>query len=330
MVDKTIAYSNSGGFWKTRYTFVSSCYAFVDRCLISFNKFFTEAPVWKHDDNGVARTKFYGGEPSGSGIAVTFNENPSQNKLYKAFSLESTNNIAGGLNIFTVNNSSNPFQRKEIEVGLLEDRGGIMYGHIGRETVASGANVKLVGRIMGNNGVFSSAVIPRNYMIQFAEGGKSNLSKGIYLGDDGQNVNTPAATAGSKFFIYNASPTNGQAQYFTLLSTVGVGLPTTYTAFPSDLTLYNQSFAGGNTSENDISLAVDLSETELFNSYGQDLLDEVYDTGNLYLYSISPEAVNAEDPKGQTADAVISLGSEPYELYALNVEYSPTDLDHSK
>jgi len=62
MPSKTIAYSNKGGFWKTRYTFFSSCYAFVDRCLISFNQKFdtTEGvkPVWKHDENDT-RTSFY-------------------------------------------------------------------------------------------------------------------------------------------------------------------------------------------------------------------------------------------------------------------------------
>ena len=85
MPDKTIAYSNRGGFWKTRYTFFSSCYAFVDRCLISFAKSFVSDAVWKHDENET-RTSFYGGGAAGSGVSVTFNENPSQNKVYKAFS----------------------------------------------------------------------------------------------------------------------------------------------------------------------------------------------------------------------------------------------------
>ena len=305
MADKTIAYSNSGGFWKTRYTFVSSCYAFVDRCLISFNKAFTSAPVWKHDDNGVARTNFYNGGTDGSGIAVTFNENPSQNKLYKAFSLESTNNVAG-LNIFTVNNSSNLTQRKEIEVGVLEDRGGIMYGHIGRETVASGANVKLVGRIVSQSLNDQDEAV--GYVMQFAEGGKSNL------------FNYPGNL--TKFFIYNAST----GAYFTNdLDATTPTPPLTYAGLAANLTLSNtEQGADGfaNTTENSIFL-------------NGDLIDPLDDEGNpiagpFFLYSISPEAINAEDPKGQTADAVILLGSAEYELYALNVEYSPTDLDHSK
>ena len=305
MADKTIAYSNSGGFWKTRYTFASSCYAFVDRCLISFNKFFVNVPVWKHDDNDVIRTRFYG-VTGGSGIAVTFNENPSQNKLYKAFSLESTNNVAGGLNVFTVNNSSNLLQRKEIEVGLLEDRGGIMYGHIGRETVASGANVKLVGRIISQS--LDENESPVGYVMQFAEGGKSNL------------FNYPGNL--TRFFIYNAST----GTYFTnSIDNTEALPPLTYAGLDPDLTLANtdqgaEGFA--NTTENSIFLDGVLIDP--LDAEGEPI------AGPFFLYSISPEAVNAEDPKGQTADAVILLGSQPYELYALNVEYSPTDLDHSK
>jgi hypothetical protein len=38
---------------------------------------------------------------------------------------------------------------------------------------------------------------------------------------------------------------------------------------------------------------------------------------------------NGDSPKGQYADAVVSLGSDDFEVYALNVEYSPTNLDHN-
>lgn len=312
MANKTIAYSNKGGFWKTRYTFFSSCYAFVDRCLISFNKSFTTIttpiengetitlePVWKHDEND-ARTSFYGTQ-GGSGIAVTFNTSPSQNKLYKAFSLESTNNITG-LNTFSVNNSSVPTQVKTITAGALQERGGIMYGHIGRETVASGANVKLVGRIISQSDDGDS------YVMQFAEGGKSNLSNN--------------GTASTKFFIRNAFP-GAATEYFTTDMTVSVGLPASYGAFSSALTLALDDET--NTTGNEIFLSGGLIDIPV------DVDAEGNPTdGPFFLYSVSPEAINAEDPKGQTADAVILLGFDPYELYALNVEYSPTDLDHSK
>ena len=40
--------------------------------------------------------------------------------------------------------------------------------------------------------------------------------------------------------------------------------------------------------------------------------------------------INGEAPKGQIADCFVALGSNDFEVYALNVEYSPTELDHSK
>jgi hypothetical protein len=45
---------------------------------------------------------------------------------------------------------------------------------------------------------------------------------------------------------------------------------------------------------------------------------------------ITPQEINGAPPRGQYAQADIVLGSAPYELYAINVNYEPTDLDHSK
>ena len=328
MPDKTIAYSNRGGFWKTRYTFFSSCYAFVDRCLISFAKSFVSDAVWKHDDNET-RTSFYGGVPAGSGVSVTFNENPSQNKVYKAFSLESTNNVTGD-STFTVNNSSVPAQTKEVQAAPLVERGGIMYGHIGMETRSSGSNVRLVGRIVRvDNDTFSGVFQPTTidtavYQVEFAEGGKSNLSKLLF-------TTLPDTVGSTKFFIYNNSPAGNQAQYFTINSATAVDPSLDYDEFPSDLILSNN--AETNTTEDSIFLNASFSEEQEYFTYLEETATaggDIYSSGEYLLFSITPESINGESPKGQTADAVINLGSAPYELYALNVEYSPTDLDHSK
>ncbi len=322
MPDKTIAYSNRGGFWKTRYTFFSSCYAFVDRCLISFAKSFVSDAVWKHDENET-RTSFYGGVPAGSGVSVTFNENPSQNKVYKAFSLESTNNVTGD-STFTVNNSSVPAQTKEVQAAPLVERGGIMYGHIGMETRSSGSNVRLVGRIRNVDAFIPTGLPPAVvYNVDFAEGGKSNLSKLL--------ISSAGAPNSTKFFIYNNSPAENQAQYFTINSATAIDPSLDYDQFPSDLIL--ASNAETNTTEESIFLTPTFTGEQDFATYLEEIGpvgQDIYSSGEFLLFSITPESINGESPKGQTADAVINLGSAPYELYALNVEYSPTDLDHSK
>jgi hypothetical protein len=53
-------------------------------------------------------------------------------------------------------------------------------------------------------------------------------------------------------------------------------------------------------------------------------------TQKIFLYEMSLEDINGSPPRGQYAQLNVSLGSEPYELYALNLNYEPTDLDHTK
>ena len=52
--------------------------------------------------------------------------------------------------------------------------------------------------------------------------------------------------------------------------------------------------------------------------------------GSATLLEITPQEINGAPPRGQYAQADIALGSAPYELFSLNVNYEPTDLDHSK
>lgn len=321
MPDTTIAFSNRGGYWKTRYTFFSSCYAFVDRCLISFNKAFSGNPVWKHDENE-SRTSFYG-STGGSGIAVTFNQKPSQNKLYKAFSLESTNNV-NGLTVFNVNNSSVPEQTKNIDAGVLTERGGIMYGHIGRETIALGANTNIVGEIL--SGVITNlTAIPAPGFLQAVE-----VDYTLSFIDGAQNNIVFSEDFPSKLFMYFP-----QAQDSGVLTTNYFYGSTGDPVAEEDLASYaalGSNFTPVSMDGNVLTVKISFASTESYNQYTNNFTTVALPDPalNFYLYSMSAESINGEDPKGQTADAVITLGSAPYELYALNVEYSPTDQDHDK
>lgn len=310
---------------------MASCYGFIDRCLISFPRLFASDAVYKHDVN-LQRCDFYGVQ-YGSSLSVTFNENPSVNKVYKSISLESTNNVVGQ-NYFLVNNSSSASQIKTATAGPLQEKGGIMYGHIGQSETPNGTSINLVGRItrVDNDeaaGVsIQSSVARQPYRIVFSEGGKSNLS------NDG--------ISNTKFFIYNNDPAS-DVQYFTVNSTSPVDISLGYAGLPSDLTLSSASNVFSNTAPGLINLRVDF-ESAADNSEGLTAEDmyttwfeetatagaDIYSSGEYLLFSVTPENVNGDDLKGQTADATVLLGNQPYELYALNVEYSPTDLDHSK
>ena len=48
------------------------------------------------------------------------------------------------------------------------------------------------------------------------------------------------------------------------------------------------------------------------------------------ILEVTEEVINGAPPRGQYAQAQFLLGTEPYEIYAINVDYEMTSLDHSK
>jgi len=317
----TIAYSHKGGYWKTRYSFLASFMKSVGR------KFFSspagavnpeDTMVWEHNDSSEDnRTSFYGSK-GGSSISVSFNDNVSSNKIYKSFSLEGTNNI-NGLNTFVVNSDNSP--DKQFSIGRLKDKGGIMYGHIGlSNTLIDGSNIKALGTFQF--GEFSPSGSPDGF----------NLG-GIQIAQDQHNISRPVSSVKDK-----------SKYFFTLTNEVNGVLIGTYSidGNPIDLSSssswsddafgqpFNLGFTGGQFAN---SLIFRSLTNEEFDFDLSDLYDGTqieFNYGLATLYEITPQEVNGAPPRGQYAQADISLGSAPYELFSLNVNYEPTDLDHSK
>ena len=52
--------------------------------------------------------------------------------------------------------------------------------------------------------------------------------------------------------------------------------------------------------------------------------------GIVSIFAITDPEINGDFLRGQYAEAYIRLGSDNFELYSMNVNYEPTDLDHSK
>ena len=142
---KTIAFSNKGNYWTTRYSFVSSCIGWIkDHMVTSPTLAQAKEVLWKHDGSSDDNNKFYGVSYN-SVIAATFSQAPSVNKQYKAFSIESANpaNLAGS-NLFIPNKGGQNVVPKETTIGKLTERGGIIYGHIGQENRITMSNSLLV------------------------------------------------------------------------------------------------------------------------------------------------------------------------------------------
>jgi|TARA_R100000479_G_C6394022_1_gene206378 hypothetical protein len=295
----TIAYSNKGGYWKTKYTWFASFMEKVGR------KFFTssidgastsaEYPsslVWKHnEDDDTKRTNYYD-QVGGSGVSVSFNDRVSSNKIYKSISLEGTSNIQDeSFNTFVVNADNNP--AKQFSMGRIKDKGGILYGHIGlSNTLLDGSNVKVIG----------SADV-------------SSLEEGFLdaivfeSGDYNFRQKTESVTNNSKFLFFS-----NNSFYNLDFQNVSLSEGSSFAEVSADVASLSSSADG----------SVLFEKVGGFNMLSNPGLQTVN------VIEITPQEINGAPPRGQYAQADIVLGSQPYELYSINVNYEPTDLDHSK
>jgi len=281
---ETIAFKNNGGFWESRYSFASSCIAWVKDILLTSpvaSPTATEeqgsepssgvAISWRHDESADTNNSFFGSCAVPSGVQVAFNDNPSANKMYKAFSLESPDYRSlekDAVSVFVVNNSTGNAIPKNIKPRALKEKGGILYGSVGDQiAVVSLSNVEYMGvctEIDEENSIFS---VDGSVPITFSGGEvifTSNPTQDFENGADGM------------FLVsnYDSSTT-------LTVSSLTFGLNGTH-----DLVVGEPVFA-------------------------------------VYLDK------NGEQPKGQFADLAILLGSEDFEVYAINVDYEPTALDHN-
>lgn len=309
----TIAYNHKGGYWKTRYTFFASFMRSVGRRFFSSpsrpigtdpdDSSVVDNLVWQHNsDSDTNRTNFYG-SVGGSGISVSFNDNVSSNKIYKSFSLEGTNNISG-VNTFVVNSDNSP--NKQFSMGRIKDKGGILYGYIGLSNLLlDGSNIEAIGTIkqtLYTSGGLGLLVPAEKYELKRARSAVANKSKYIFMTvEDGEGTFYNMAGAQITF--------NPGSSYFA-----------SDFLEPFNLNIYENGILQF--------LPVDGVEgfSDAFNNFeGLSALN----TGATLL-EITPQEINGTPPRGQYAQAEIALGSAPYELFSLNVNYEPTDLDHSK
>jgi hypothetical protein len=295
----TIAYSNKGGYWKTKYTWFASFMEKVGR------KFFTSSIdgastptdypsslVWKHNLNDDAKRTNYYDEVGGSGVSVSFNDRVSSNKIYKSISLEGTSNIQDeSFNTFVVNADNNP--AKQFSMGRIKDKGGILYGHIGlSNTLLDGSNVKVIG----SADVSSLEEGPLDAIV-------------FESGDYNFRQKTESVTNNSKFLFFS-----NNSFYNLDFQEVSLSEGSSFAEVSADVASLSSSADGSVSFEKDGGFSM--------------LLNPGLQTVNVI--EITPQEINGAPPRGQYAQADIVLGSQPYELYAINVNYEPTDLDHSK
>lgn len=318
MSSATIAYSHSGGFWKTKYSYISSWFGRVGKIFYSSEASSSSKAAWKHNSDTVQRTRFYSTDtsvsPVGSGISVSFNKNVSQNKIYKSLSVEGTSNISG-VNSFVVNSDSS--DKKSGSIGRLTNKGGILYGHIGSSsTYVDGSNISFVGTISSK--AFREASLKDVYFYITSNGPlKTNTSSLYVIYDPGSG--TWSSLDGTSFTLTSVK------KYGDHGTPVDEFVHTNGEVDLSAETSFASSILNG------YEVRMTLPDVTIASSVAQKIT-QLYGTGTdlLQLFEITPQEINGAPPRGQYAQVNISLGYEPYELFALNLNYEPTDLDHSK
>lgn len=154
---ETIAFNNASNEWVSRYSYTSSCMGWIKDHMISAPVFTSSQEIlWKHDQNATTNNSFYGCDAVASGVSFAFNANPSANKIYKAFSIESPDlltwpvNASGEsiFNTFIVNNGNEASIKKNVVLNRIKSKGGILYGGVrGVSEMRSNSRVSPVGTI---------------------------------------------------------------------------------------------------------------------------------------------------------------------------------------
>ena len=293
-MQRTIAFNNKGNFWTTRYSYTSSCIGTVKDMMVTAPMVaFDNAPlIWRHDDTASSNNTFYGIQSS-SVVGLTFNDKPSTNKQFKSFSIESNDFSVDSFvsNTFTVNGTSGAINIKQTNVGPVVNRGGINYAHIGQEQRITNSNVEFLGTYASTTSLYNSPDISVEAAEQLGYT-QTEFPNAVFVKLDNLQHSSLSSNEDVRLLV-------GQSNVLFFQTTEG--------NFGQQLNedrpfLYN----GGLIFETNFSTSIG---TPLFLGYNE---------------------VNGEAPKGQFADSFVLLGSDDFEIYAFNVEYSPTQLDHSK
>lgn len=297
---KSIGFDNKEGFWKSEYSYSTSCFGSSNKRFVSFREVIgnEDSICYLHDENSLPN-QFYGTQQT-SIISVSFNDNVSSNKIYKSLSIE-----GGGLvedltlvNLFRANSDSDTQKETSLTAGTIKESGGIFYGHIGGIGRDTEANINAIG------------VYEDHYD---SEGG--SIIKTI-------ESNYSNIVSNSRLFFLNSS---GQVLVYNGSTLADWDQPVTWGSLSDDNNNAFEVFYEANEPyvlKNGIKTNLPAAAIESYFILNPN--------ETLILCSITNSSINGEFPKGQHAEAAFVIPASNFEIYAFNLNYEPTDLDHSK
>ncbi len=354
----TVAFKTSANSWTSKYSFDTSCFAHVDLSMLTFNTYnaVEEALVHKHNVDSEKNT-FYGLAVN-SQFTVSFNDNPSKNKIYKAVSLEGAN-LTSASSRFEANLSPQLSQLRGGQVfEPFVEKGGVFYGGLTKSNLTDPTNnlkavggVKRVKRLTTladaeytiNSGsfpfrgyteadIFSTVffeVTPYPHYKQLGSAsGEQVVSKYVFgfLTESGVDLRVPKVNINpdSTFTLDTASDViTGRNETFANQPSAIVNA-TGVSKFNNHVSVrLNDSVIG------DFPEGVDVTNLKI-EAFVNAVNDFLSGGGEIMLFKITDDRINGADPRGQYGDLTITIPPSDFEIFAVNMEYSPTELDHSK
>lgn len=354
----TVAFKTSANAWTSRYSFDSSCFAQVDNTMVSFDTEVVggDEVVYTHDVDA-NKNSFYG-EVTDSQFTVSFNDNPSKNKVYKAVSLEGAN-LSEASSRFVANLSPDFNQAREGQVfESFVEKGGVFYGGLTKSnltdptnnlkavagvkkvksltlepgpTSANDGKLSFQGYTIQNNGfdtVFLEVTPYPHYKQLGSASGDQVVSKYVlgFLTEEGVDLRTPKvdiAPDATFTLDTNSEPINGRQETFAnqpdgLVNATGISKYKDHIVIRLNDSVIGDAPVG--ISPNLFKVAAFVNAVNDYISAGNEVM----------LFMITDDRINGADPRGQYGDLTVSVPAEDFEIFAVNMEYSPTELDHSK
>lgn len=314
----TFAFSHTGDYWKTRYSFEPTNYTYIDSKLISYRA--TTATenednednsmqriAWVHNAQGTPRNNFYGTQYN-SKVLVSSNQDPSAEKVFNSVSLETNQNnfIAAVFTNVDINSSSTTkIQASTIDKFVHREEN--LYADIRPSVTNSTSNMRPIGLVKSYDPSANTITLygtVSNVMV----GARPVFARTI--GEETILTTNITSVSGADAVISSNNPDISSIEQFL------------------NIALASPASILGGTSV--ISAATHNGYETVVTIGGSGLLAGDYIIpDNTRLLALLDPSVHGDAIRGKymLVDLTTIDGSKPFELYAVNVDYSFSNLD---
>ena len=335
--DITFAFSERQDSWTTRYSFVPTCYANCDDQMMSFKDGVGKA--WLHDKTQ-SRNSFHGAPLAPSFLEVSFNDSPSEVKVFNSISLETNRDVWATSFSSNVEHDDENSQNTLTEVMLdqISDKEGFKYFELPKSVSNSTANIvpapALLSSVEGSTGQEQTEVAVSEAQQLYQD----NLEQNIY---EAISITVPLDEVSSSSFLSTPYGNNVQILgYFQ--GNPSFPIPTGVYNFQEMFTNLNNSgyyvFSGGqiplgaaptiSNIQNGL-ITISLSVPVLLNDSPQEDVDLFFSALQDFLinssaiFAMTPAEINGDQMRGPYLNAKLEcFTADPLELHSVNVDYA--------